>query len=250
MWLLLTSNALYLMNSDGEYVSKIDISPSKTNPNEQVARIAGMAEWFKGDAPGAMIISMNRPVEPSEAPQPVKKSVPTGTATPSTSSAIPTAAIDIIKEFEGYARELPDGRCTAYADAIHGWKVPTIGYGTTKYPDGRKVQRGDIINRQQANEYLLWHVEDYCKAAMERIPTWGQMNDNQRSAIYSFAYNLGAGFYRGRNFTSITRVCDTPERWGDREWVTAQFVKYRNPGTSAEAGLLRRRRAEAELFLG
>lgn len=162
--------------------------------------------------------------------------------------AIPWSGIELIKEFEGFAKSLPDGRATAYADPLHGWGVPTIGYGTTRYPDGVKVKQGDIITRKQGEEYLIHHVDKSSRAAMERIPTWGQMNSNQRGAIYSFAYNLGSGFYRGENFESITRVCDSPDRWDDHAWISAQFVKYRNPGTSVEEGLRRRRLAEADLF--
>lgn len=164
------------------------------------------------------------------------------------SGSIPQTGIDLIKEFEGYADKLPDGRAKAYADPIHGWQVPTIGYGTTTYPNGCKVQQGDIINRAEAEEYLIAHIEHSTRAAMERIPTWSKMNDNQRGAIYSFAYNLGTGFYGGDGFQSITRVCDSPDRWTDKTWIKEQFVKYRNPGTAAEAGLRRRREAEADLF--
>ncbi|NEP57041.1 MAG: lysozyme [Symploca sp. SIO2G7] len=161
---------------------------------------------------------------------------------------IPQQGIDLIKEFEGYADQLPDGRAKAYADPIHGWQVPTIGYGTTTYPNGCKVQQGDIITRAEAEEYLIAHIEHSTRAAMERIPTWSKMNDNQRGAIYSFAYNLGAGFYGNNGFQSITKVCDSPDRWADQAWIKEQFVKYRNPGTAAEAGLRRRREAEADLF--
>jgi len=164
------------------------------------------------------------------------------------SGRIPQQGIDLIKQFEGYATKLPDGRAKAYPDTNHGWQVPTIGYGTTTYPDGRKVQQGDIITRAEAEAYLMAHIEQSTRAAMERIPTWRQMNDNQRGAIYSFAYNLGAGFYRGSRFESITRVCDSPDRWTDLAWVKEQFVKYRDRGTTAEAGLRRRREAEATLF--
>ena len=160
----------------------------------------------------------------------------------------PACGILLIKSFEGYHKELPDGRAEAYADPIYGWQVATIGYGTTKYPDGRKVQRGDIITQAKAEEYLKWEVEQRCTPALEKIPTWGQMNDNQRGAFYSFAYNLGANFYRGANFASITKVCDSPDRWNDEAWITEQFVKYRSPGTPAEKGLRRRREAEAKLF--
>jgi GH24 family phage-related lysozyme (muramidase) len=168
---------------------------------------------------------------------------------PAQGNGIPQAGIDLIKEFEGYAKALPDGRAEAYADPIHGWKVPTIGYGTIKYPDGTPVRRGDIITRQQAEEYLIDHIEESTRPHLERIPTWRRMNDNQRSALYSFAYNLGARFYAQPGFASITRVCDSPDRWRDYDWIREQFVKYVNPGTFAEAGLRRRREAEARLFV-
>jgi len=164
------------------------------------------------------------------------------------SNPVPQCGIELIKGFEGYEEKLPDGGARAYPDPIKGWDLPTIGYGTTKYPDGSAVKRGDVITHERAEEYLGWEVEQVCRPSLEKIPTWKDMNDNQRGALYCFAYNLGAHFHGGGNFQSITRVCDSPDRWGDKEWVKEQFVKYRNPGSNAEAGLRRRREAEAELF--
>jgi len=163
-------------------------------------------------------------------------------------TAVPQCAIDLIKQFEGYAKKLPDGRVEAYPDPITGWKLPTIGYGSTKYPDGSAVRQGDIIDPARAEECLRHEVEQKCRPALEAIPNWAQMNDNQRGALYSFAYNLGSHFYGGKNFQSMTRVCDTPASWNNQAWVEEQFVKYRNPGSAAEAGLKRRRQAEAKLF--
>lgn len=153
-------------------------------------------------------------------------------------NTIPAAAIALIKEFEGF-------RADAYADPVAGWKLPTIGYGTTIYPDGTHVQRGDTITEARASECLGDHIEKICTPALIKIPTWTKMNSNQQSALYSFAYNLGAGFYQGANFNSITEVCDSPERWDDESWIAQQFGKYTNHGL---AGLVRRRKAEATLF--
>jgi len=84
---------------------------------------------------------------------------------------------------------------------------------------------------------------------LEKIPTWGQMNQNQRGALYSFAYNLGSQFYGGSNFASMTAVCDSPAKWSDKAWIAEQFVKYHKAGSSdVEEGLKRRRLAEAALF--
>lgn len=166
--------------------------------------------------------------------------LPMGTAA-TAGGGVPPSGVELIKELEGYSSE-------AYEDPIYGWDVPTIGYGTTVYPNGQKVRPGDTITRAQAEEYLIHHIEATARPDLERIPTWGQMNENQRGAIYSFAYNLGSGFYRSSGFQSITQVCDSVDRWTDRAWITEQFIKYRNPGTAAEAGLRRRREAEAKLF--
>lgn len=166
-------------------------------------------------------------------------------------SPIPPVAIDLIKEFEGYHRQLNDGtdRVKAYPDpGPRGWSLPTIGYGTTRYPDGRMVQEDDIITREEAERYLAYEIEEKCRNELEAIPTWEQMNDNQRSALYSFAYNLGENFYQGSNFASITRLCDTPTKWGDTTWVAEQFGKYVRSNGEVLLGLVRRRAAEAKIF--
>ncbi|MEM7795791.1 MAG: D-Ala-D-Ala carboxypeptidase family metallohydrolase [Cyanobacteria bacterium P01_C01_bin.118] len=209
--------------------------------NHQVIGFYGQSgRWI--DQLGVIAVQTSlQAVKPPAKPQPERPNDPV-------LGAIPKSGIELIKEFEGYAKALPDGRAKAYADPLLGWEVPTIGYGTTRYPNGIEVKQGDIINQRQAEDYLIDHVDESCRKAMEKIPTWKQMNSNQRGALYSFAYNLGSGFYRGFNFESITRVCDSPDLWNDHRWIAAQFVKYRNPGTSVEEGLRRRRLAEADLF--
>ncbi|MEM9806346.1 MAG: D-Ala-D-Ala carboxypeptidase family metallohydrolase [Cyanobacteria bacterium P01_D01_bin.56] len=213
---------------------KGDIADLRVPPNHQVVGFYGSSgRWV--DCLGVIAVprqATSVPVQPK--PLPDKPSnQPLG--------SIPRSGIELIKEFEGYAAK-------AYADPLYGWEVPTIGYGTTRYPNGAKVNQGDVITKAQAEDYLIHHVDQSCRGALEKIPTWGRMNSNQRGAMYSFAYNLGSGFYRGSNFTSITQVCDSPDRWKDHRWIAAQFVKYRNPGTSVEEGLRRRRLAEADLF--
>lgn len=56
---------------------------------------------------------------------------------------VPLCAINLIKEFEGFSS-------IAYRDTIHGWDVPTIGYGTIKYLNGRKVSKGDVCTVEDA----------------------------------------------------------------------------------------------------
>jgi GH24 family phage-related lysozyme (muramidase) len=161
---------------------------------------------------------------------------------------VPKCGVVLIKRFEGYEKKLPDGRVQAYADPKVGWDLPTIGFGSTKYPDGSPVKKEDIITLEDAEACLAEEVNHRCRPALEAIPTWEQMNDNQRGALFCFAYNIGAHFYNRKNFQSITSVCNFSDRWGDKPWIEAQFVKYRNPGSNVEEGLRHRRMAEAELF--
>lgn len=58
---------------------------------------------------------------------------------------------DLIKRFEGC-------RLEAYQDSVGVW---TIGWGTTRYPDGSPVSPGDKITQAEADYYLEYEVLDY-----------------------------------------------------------------------------------------
>jgi len=70
------------------------------------------------------------------------------------------------------------------------------------------------------------------------------MNDNQKGALLSFAYNLGADFYGHPGFGTITRALR------DRKWrsVPNALKLYVMAGGRALAGLVRRREAEGSLW--
>ena len=146
-------------------------------------------------------------------------------------------AIKLIKEFEGC-------HLTAYADPIKGWSLPTIGWGTTRYPDGRKVSQGDIVTANEADRLLQQEIDTIAKRLSTAIPHWSGMRLTQQSALISFAYNLGANFYGTTGFETISARLRN-KAWAD---IPSALKLYRNPGTSAEAGLLRRREAEGALW--
>ena len=146
-------------------------------------------------------------------------------------------AAEIIAEFEGF-RGLPY-KCPA--------GVWTIGYGTTYYPDGTLVNSWDkAISKSRAMELLENYMDNALVPVLERtIPTWGVMNNNQKAAIISFAYNLGSHFYGGSGFRTITKALSTKDNW---KQVPSALMLYVNPGSSFEAGLRRRRKAEGDLW--
>jgi GH24 family phage-related lysozyme (muramidase) len=141
----------------------------------------------------------------------------------------------IIKEFEGCYLK-------AYNDGVG---IPTIGWGTIRYPDGRHVAYGDSISQEQADELLHGEVTYTYDTLAKTIPYWGEMNANQRGALASFAYNLGAHFYGADGFGTISRALKE-KRWSD---VPNALMLYRNPGSSVEAGLKRRRVEEGKLWI-
>lgn len=149
-----------------------------------------------------------------------------------------TTALQMIKQFEGCHLE-------AYPDPLSGGEPWTIGYGTTRYQNGNKVERGDKINAVEADMLLRQEVDRIAGKLGSSVPHWREMATEQKCALISFAYNLGAGFYGSAGFETITA------RLRDREWakVPDALLLYRNPGTNVEAGLRRRREAEGRLWL-
>jgi len=147
------------------------------------------------------------------------------------------AAIALIKEFEGV-------HLSAYPDPLSGDEPWTIGYGTTRYSGGVPVKRGDRITIIEADMLLRLEVDRIAEKLRASVPFWKEMNDNQKSALVSFAYNLGSGFYGSPDFRTISRCLR------ERDWagVPAALELYRNPGTNVEAGLLRRRKAEGKCW--
>jgi len=150
-----------------------------------------------------------------------------------------SSAIQLIKEFEGC-------HLTAYPDPLSGGAPWTIGYGTTRYSRGEPVKQNDRINIIEADMLLRLEVDRIAENLSKTVPYWREMQDHQRCALISFAYNLGRDFCGAAGFETISK------RLADRSWteVPAAMLLYRNPGTNVEAGLRRRREAEGKLWTG
>ena len=147
------------------------------------------------------------------------------------------AALKLIKQFEGCHLE-------AYPDPLSGGDPWTIGYGTTRYQDGRCVSRGDKINAIEADLLLRQEVDRIAEKLRATVPFWVAMADHQQCALISFAYNLGSGFYGTTGFETISRELR------EKDWaaVPDALLLYRNPGSNVEAGLKRRRIAEGDIW--
>ncbi len=148
------------------------------------------------------------------------------------------SGINLIKNFEGC-------KLSAYPDPHTGGLPITIGWGSTKNRNGKPFKLGDKITQAEADALLEFDIRNRFLPSLQKIPYWSEMNDNQRGALLSFAYNLGANFYNSDGFYTISRHLKD-KNWG---MIPKVLEMYRNPGSNVEAGLLRRRKAEGKLWV-
>jgi len=141
---------------------------------------------------------------------------------------INTAGLNLIKEFEGFKEKAY--KCPA--------GITTIGYGTTIYPDGTPVKRGDKCTEEEAETYLRADIEKFEYYVSDLIEI--ELNENQFSALVSFTYNLGAGNLK--KSTLREKLNSGDYNVGD------EFLKWNKANGKELKGLTRRRQAEKELF--
>ena len=138
--------------------------------------------------------------------------------------------INLIKEFEGC-------RLTAYQDEVGVW---TIGWGITnadKSITGTTIKRGLKISQATAEKWLEESLNrKYLPKVMKYDTRYG-WNQNELDALVSFAYNIG----------SIDQLTANGSR--SRATIAAKMLEYVKAGGVTYNGLVRRRKAERELFL-
>lgn len=146
--------------------------------------------------------------------------------------------MNLIKTFEGC-------HLHAYPDPKTGGLPITIGWGSTKDFNGTPFKMGRTITQEYANKLFEFDLTNRFLPSLQKIPYWSEMNDNQRGALLSFAYNLGASFYGSSGFNTIT----TNLKQKNWQAIPETLKLYRNPNSNVEAGLLRRRVAEGKLWI-
>lgn len=138
--------------------------------------------------------------------------------------------IDMMHHFEGCVLEAY--QCSA--------KVWTIGWGNTYYQDKRPVKQGDKITQEQADKLFEMIMNEF--AIEVRRALTKELNENQFSALVCFAYNVGIGNLK--RSTLLRKVNANP----DDKTIDAEFLRWTRAGGRVLRGLVRRRRAEADLY--
>ena len=111
--------------------------------------------------------------------------------------------------------------------------VPTIGWGTTIYMNGRKVKLGDKITQEEADNLLFW----FCSHIV--LPK-GQFGVNQKIALYSLIYNIGQGAFDRSKCKKAIEKQDWRTAYKEWTWTKANGKELK--------GLVKRRNEEKTLF--
>jgi len=142
--------------------------------------------------------------------------------------ATPAAAVELIKRFESLHLEryiCPAG-------------YPTIGWGHVCPPDQPP------IDREQAGELLRKDLGVAEVAICNALPgRWLALSDGQFGAIVSWTFNVGTGAMRSSTLIRMVKA-------GDLAGAAEEFPKWRRGGGRILPGLVKRRAAEREMFLG
>ena len=138
--------------------------------------------------------------------------------------------IDLICGFEGLCLK-------AYDDGVGVW---TIGFGTTVYPNGIRVKKGDTCTEAQAKAYMVYDLKKFESAVNNAVTV--PLNQNQFDALVSLTYNIGPSAFSKSTLVKKLNA-------GDIRGAAEQFDVWVNAGGKRMQGLVNRRAKENEVFL-
>ncbi len=142
-------------------------------------------------------------------------------------------AVDLIKKWEGF-RAKP-----YYCSA----GVATIGYGTTVYPSGERVNITDrAISVEMATNCLTWHIDRKVNNPLLRLINREKLTQNQYDALVSFVYNVGIGAFEKSTLRRL--ILENP----NNPDIEQEFLKWCKAKGKRVEGLYSRRVDEAELY--
>ena len=138
--------------------------------------------------------------------------------------------LNLIKKYEGL--RLSSYLCPA--------GVPTIGYGSTRYSNGKKVILGEKLSgEKEATQLLLSTLDPFESAVNKHLPN---LNQCQFDALVCFAYNVGTGA-----LIKSTLLKKAKANSADPS-ILDEFLRWNKAGGKVLQGLTNRRREEANLY--
>lgn len=148
----------------------------------------------------------------------------------------------LIKAFESCLKPTTGGYTTYYCPA----NVLTIGWGTTR-SDAPDLQPGELWPRAKCDEVFASSLAKYERAVrsyeQRRVQAGhSALNQNQFDALTSFVYNCGPGGLAGNVGRAVVE--------GRDDAVPEYLSRWNKGGGRVLAGLVRRRKAEGQMWRG
>jgi lysozyme len=137
--------------------------------------------------------------------------------------------IGLIEEFEEFSPVM-------YLDPVG---LPTIGFGTLIDTKEEEYLLTAVINREEAETLLMAELIPI-ERQLEKLVK--KVNQNQFDSLASFCYNLGTGSLK--RSTLLKKINLNP----DDPTIRKEFDRWVHAGGMVLTGLVRRRKAEADLY--
>jgi lysozyme len=139
--------------------------------------------------------------------------------------------LSLIAEFEGLS--LKPYKCSA--------GVPTIGFGSTYYENGTRVQMSDLPITKQRAEQLLQHTADrFASKVVNLIKK--PVTQNQFNALVSFAFNVGSGALASSTLLKLVNANPNDIM------IAKEFLRWNKVNKVPVQGLTNRRIKESALY--
>lgn len=120
-------------------------------------------------------------------------------------------------------------------------KIPTIGYGSTYYPNGKKVTLKDkAITKQKAFD-MFKIIADEFAIKVDKLIT-SKISQNKFNSLVSFAYNCGI------NNLGISTLLKKVNFNPDDLTIKNEFLKWNKAGGKVVKGLTTRREIESQIY--
>jgi lysozyme len=140
--------------------------------------------------------------------------------------------LELVKSFEGYLTRQSDGSCKAYKCPAGVW---TCGWGCTE-----GVTPNTLWTEAEATAALRSEMDKHEAAVLRLVKV--PITQSQFDALVSFSYNCGSTALAK---STLLRHLNS----GDPVRAASHFADYKRAGGKVLAGLVRRRAAEAGLFM-
>lgn len=153
------------------------------------------------------------------------RTAPKAELNPTNHRSINQTGLNLIKDFEGCV-------LTAYDDGVG---VLTIGYGHTQ-----GVTWGQTITQAQAEQLLAKDLNYFEQSVTNLVKV--ALTDNQFAALVSLVFNIGTGAFANSTLLNLLNQ-------NQYQAAAFQFLRWVYGDGKVLAGLVRRRKAEQNLFL-